>query len=562
MLVSENNGKKLLGNVLVEAGLITTPQLDQALEEQKLHGGRIGFNLVRLGFLSSSSLVLYLQEHLGVGIHSASPAERQKAADALPRHLALYYKIAPIRLEDETLTVAISEIEHANLIPVLSEITGYRIDPLIYPEKEIRVLVDSSYSVPSEKGIEFLSFGDHIFTIVDAAKNLKALAPGQLKNELDVGEWFRSIVAEAIREKSREILIQPEAGGSSIYFKKESFQFSEFSLDPPMHDDLTFLLFRLARMNPIQQQSPQHGRFQLKVNDRKVVMVAGAFPTIYGMRFLLEMFDERMLRRSFDEVTNPYPAMRKHLDDFVSARRGMLLITGPPGSGRTSFLYSLLSRCKEQYSHIMTLEEAVRYPLSGISQTCVEEKGMESALEDILTQKPDLVAVHTLRTPRSVEIAFLIAARIPVICILSSYDSFLAVEWLCRHHLKSAVKAGLLHSVVSPRMIPQVCPRCAAPYDLSSAQKENLAIPGHLELKTNQGCDYCSSVDEARCEIAMECLRVDRDVLSWLETSHSASSLRQRARESGRKTLYDVALQIASRGGLDMVSVMKLQSVL
>ncbi len=562
MFAPEDNGKKLLGDVLVEAGLITTAQLDEALDEQKLHGGRIGFNLVRLGFLSSADLVLYLQEHLGIGIRTTSLAELQKAADALPRHLALYYKIAPIRLEGDTLTIAIAKIEHANLIPVLSEITGYKIDPLIYPEKEIRVLVDSSYRMPSEKGIEFLSFGDHIFTIVDSGKNLKALAPAQLKNELDVGEWFRSIVAEAIRQKSREILIQPEAGGSSIYFKRDSFQLSEFSLDPSMHDDLTFLLFRLARMNPIQQQSSQHGRFQVKVNDRKVVMVVSVFPTIYGMRFLLEMFDEKMLRRTFDEITNPYPPMKKHLEDFVSARKGMMLITGPAGSGRTSFLYSFLSRCKEQYSHIMTLEESVRYPISGISQTCIEEDRMETALEDIQTQKPDLVAAHTLRTPRSMEIAFLIAARVPVICILSSYDSFLAMEWLCRHHLKSAVKAGLLHTIVSPRMIPQVCPRCAAPYDLSSAQKENLKIPVHLELRTNQGCDYCRTVDEARSEIAMECLRVDRDVLSWLETSHSASNLRQRARESGRETLYDVALRIASRGGLDMVSVMKLQSVL
>src|SRR5205823_94109 len=168
-------------------GLITQEQLKRALDEQKLGGGRLGFNLVRLGFVSANTLTTFLQQNLGIGV-SERLSERQRAADAIPRHLALYYKIAPLRLDGESLTVAISQIDHPNLISALSDVTGYTIDPLIYPEAEIRTLLDSSYKLPTERGLELYAFGENVFTVVESSKKIKPLTAAQLKNERDVGE--------------------------------------------------------------------------------------------------------------------------------------------------------------------------------------------------------------------------------------------------------------------------------------------------------------------------------------------------------------------------------------
>src|SRR5205085_2390514 len=195
--------------------------------------------------------------------------------------------IAPLRLDGETLTVAISQIEHPNLISALSDITGYRVDPLIYPEAEIRTLLDSSYRLPTERGLELYSFGENIFTVVDSAKKIK----------------------------------------------------------------------------------PLHGRFLVRIHERKIVLVVSAFPTIYGFRFLLEMFDERLLKRNFDDVTAAFPALKKALEDFLlHNRQGISIITAPDGSGRTTFLYSLLLKCKEDERQIITLEDSVRYPIQGATQ--------------------------------------------------------------------------------------------------------------------------------------------------------------------------------------------------
>jgi type II secretory ATPase GspE/PulE/Tfp pilus assembly ATPase PilB-like protein len=411
--------------------------------------------------------------------------------------------------------------------------------------------------------VELNPAGENTFTVVDFSQKVKAPAFSQLKTERDVGEWLRGIIAEAIKEKSREILIQPESDGASILFRKETFFLSEFSLYPQLQDDFTFFLYRLAKMNPVQQNKSQSGRFAVRIHDRKIVIAVNAFPTIYGTRFLLEMFDEKILRHSYEELTAAFPEMKQQLEYFVmDSYHGMCIITGPEGSGRTSFLYALLSRCKERFARIVTLENSVRYPLHGISQTQVEEGEMEGVLEGVLKQKPDLVAIHSLCSVRAAEIAFLIAARVPVITVMSCYDCFVALQWLCRHHLKSAIKAGLVHTILSPRLIPRSCPSCAAACELTASQRNELGIPPEAELRMNQGCEICKDAAEKDAEVFFEYLRMDQEMISWIEQTPSASFLRKQAREAGRKSLLDVILHRATTGNLDMLSVLKLQSIL
>lgn len=555
--------KKLLGEVLVEAGLISNSQLEDALREQKEHGGRLGFNLVRLGLLSSTRLATFLKDYFGVGIAAGTtPEELQNAAEAIPRHLALYYRIAPIKLENKVLTIGLSTMDHANLIHALEEVTGCRIDPLIYPESEVRSMIDSCYRIPSDRGVEMSAFSDNVFAVLDKQKKIKPLTVSQLKNERDVGEWLRSVIAEAIKEKSREILFRPEADGAAVLFRKDTFFMSEYTVPPDLYDSLAFLLYRLARLNPLQQQKPQHGRFLVKVLDRRILLVASAYPTIYGIRFMLEMFDEKMLRHSFDELVVPFPELKVDLEDFIlRARKGMVIITGPEGSGRTSFLYSFLSKCKDEFGQILTLENSVRYPMGGLSQTQVDDADMEAALEDVLKQKPDLVVVNSLRSVRSVDLAFLIAARVPMITVLTSYDSFVALDWLCRYQLKSAIKAGLVHSIISPRLLPKTCPNCGGPFAPTAEIVSLISLPAAAHFRTNQGCDFCRNSDNVLSQVMFEFIRPDAQLLVWLEEDHRASVLRQKARLAGCKTLFDSSLQLAAQGLLDTQAVLKLQSV-
>src|SRR3990172_7562816 len=244
MSSGEDSSKRLLGAALVDAGLITNQQLTAALDEQKRNGGKIGYQLVHLGFLSASRLAAFLRDNLGAGLIHEELAERQKAAAMFPRHLAFYYKIAPIKLERRNLTVAVSDLEHPALFQMLNEVTGFKIEPVILPEQEIRSMLNSCYVLPSHHGIELSSFGENSFVIVDTARQIKAAAAPQLKNERDVGEWLRSIIAEAIKEKSREILIRPDVQNTSVLFKKQAFSPSEFSLPVTLHDDMSFLLMR------------------------------------------------------------------------------------------------------------------------------------------------------------------------------------------------------------------------------------------------------------------------------------------------------------------------------
>jgi type II secretory ATPase GspE/PulE/Tfp pilus assembly ATPase PilB-like protein len=200
--------------------------------------------------------------------------------------------------------------------------------------------------------------------------------------------------------------------------------------------------------------------------------------------------------------------------------------------------------------------------MNTISQRQVDETEMEPVLEGLIGETHDLVAINSLRNVRTAELAFLIAARTPLIALSSSYDSFFAIEWFCRHGLKSAIKAGLLLTIVSPRLIQRVCPHCAVPYELTPHQKEIFQIPADAQMKMNQGCEFCKDPENYSAELIFEYLQIDREVISWMESNYSASSLREAARKAGRKTLFDVALQRAVYGTIDMNSVMNLQPVL
>jgi type IV pilus assembly protein PilB len=301
----------------------------------------------------------------------------------------------------------------------------------------------------------------------------------------------------------------------------------------------------------------------IKIQERKILLVVSAFPTIYGMRFLLEMFDERLLRHSYEGLLGPYPEVRQQLESFLQpGSRGMCIITGPDHSGRTAFLYSFLSKAKDRFQRIVTLENFVRYPLAGISQSQTEEDQMETALENVLKQKPDLVAVNSIRTVRAAELAFLLASRVPLIAVHSSYDAYMALEWMCRHHLKSAIKAGLIHSILSPRLMPRSCPNCSVPFQASSEQKEKLNISDSAVLRMNQGCDFCREPEEESSQVLFEFLRIDPEIISWMEEDSAAAALRRRTRSSGRKSLIDIAIPHAVQGNLDMLAVLKLESLL
>jgi type II secretory ATPase GspE/PulE/Tfp pilus assembly ATPase PilB-like protein len=316
-------------------------------------------------------------------------------------------------------------------------------------------------------------------------------------------------------------------------------------------------------MNLLQQKQPQNGRFIVKVNDRRIQMVVSNTPTIYGTRFLLEMFDEKILKHSYEELLKPFPEVRNHIEDFLTVtRKGLLVITGPDGSGRTQFLYNLLSRAKESYRNIHTLETAIRYPLTEIHQNQVSPEQVERVLEEYLFQPPDLLTIACLKTIRAMELTFLLAARIPVILLLSSFDAYKAVEWLCSHNLKSPLKAGLLHTIISPRRIPRVCPRCAVPYDGGLKDFGGIASLPAVQLKMNQGCDYCRTQENLPAETFFECFRINEEAVQWIREDHSAAHLRRVARSAGRNILYDLVIRDAFSDHLDMLAIAKLQAAL
>ncbi len=540
----------VMGELLLREGILTEGQLAKALETQRRAGGRLGYHLIRLGYVNVQRLSQFMRDSMGlIPYDLAQWVKDPTVIDLIPGNLAQFYQVVPVEKNGAVLTVAIADLDNPSIIPALEELTGLTIDPVVCPRETVIQALEQFYGVAKDPGVVRNLAGDHLFVLALAGKRIRPIHWSALKPDSSAAEWLRTVLAEAIRTGSRTVYIKPEELALRIAFKGSDNVEDRFALAPQKRQEMDALLVELARLKDRRSSPRQEGRVRLQVEGRFLTLHVKQLSTLQGNRYTLTLYDEKVLARDWQRLVEQLlPAEREGLQDAFTGSNGLMLLTGPPGAGISEVYYTILGRLARAFKPTVALEEYSLLAVEGASQMEVSRE-RDATWPELITlalkQEPALFAIFPIRERRSMELALLAAAHTRVFGVLHQPDAGAALRWLLRNQFRSPLKAGVLKGILTVASLSQLCPHCKLPYEIAS--KEG---PPHA-LFTRQGCEHCLRWESLPTSEALEWMPLNETVRGLLGDEPRPEDLRRAVREAGGLPMGQRVLTLAKEGLVD-----------
>ena len=448
-----------IGDLLIREGVITKEQLQQALREQKENGTRIGYNLVKLGFIQETELTKMLARQYKMPAVDLSRFELDpKIAKLVPTDLAVKHLVVPLKRDGRTLTVAMADPTNLGVLDDLKFITRYDIFPVIAGEFTLRSVIEKHYGTNDEQQMASLMQDleeESDVEVVEEEDDAGAAMQAQM-DDAPVVKLINAILTDAVKR-----------GASDIHF--ECFEFDlrvRYRIDgallevmkPPLKMKAALISrFKImASLNIAERRVPQDGRIKLKMGNKVIDYRVSSLPTLFGEKIVLRILNKDNLTLDLQKF-GIEPKAEQDLLEAISNPYGMVLVTGPTGSGKTTTLYSALSRLDRKTRNILTVEDPIEYELDGVGQTQVNpriEMTFARALRAILRQDPDVVMIGEIRDLETAQIA--VQASLTghlVLATLHTNDSVSAVTRLIDMGIEPFLLSSSLVGVLAQRLV-------------------------------------------------------------------------------------------------------------
>lgn len=545
--------RKRIGDLLRDAGIVTEAQLEAALAEQRRSGGRLCYNLIRLGHLRADDLVGFLRDQFGV---AAVNLERYQVPEEvlrlLPSSFARERRIVPLHVLGPTLTVAMVDPSRADDIAAVREITGLEPEPVITPEAALEAALERFYpTAPGAGGAE-----GALLDLGDEARARALLAPTPAGG-LDAEDWLRRALLMAVRRRTREIHLEPLEEGLRVRYRVRG-ELQDGDLIPAeVRDRVTRRARSLAGAGARGGSLPAEGRFRLNIRGRRLRATLSAMPTLHGERIVVKILDESLLAREFQEL-----GMSKEVADetqrLLMSRTGLVLLCAPPGQGKTTTFYSFLTFLRgEGGRNVMTLECPVRFPLAGVSQTQVGgDTGLDfgSGMQAALHQEPDVIGLAELPNTEALEMALATSRRCLVVARSPLRDCEQALAWLREVGASPGTLGLLLRGILAQRVLPKLCTACREPLAETVPLLEGVrdARIEELSFYAADGCGQCGSTGRVGRVAVFELLSFRGELRDKLLRGEPGRVIVDAAQRLGMWTLREDGVLKASRGLLDV----------
>jgi type IV pilus assembly protein PilB len=559
-----------LGEMLIAAGLITEDQLTTALAEQKRVGGRLGTNLVRLGYLSEEELAKYLEKQHGVSsVLLANHKIAQSILDLVPTEVAAKYSCIPLERVGKMLTVAMVNPSDVLAIEDLRFTTGYEIRPVVATEAAVRKAVEQYYQAQGMldevmKDIGGQETGE--VEVMDRADEdedeMTELAAAV--ESAPIVKLVNSILLEAVERRVSDVHIEPYEKELRIRYRIDGILHEVMRPPYRMRKAIVSRLKIMAKLKIAEKRLPQDGRIKVRIKGRPVDLRVSTVPTLYGEKMALRVLDRAAT--SFDLVALGFE--EEPLTDFVravSSPFGIVLVTGPTGCGKTTTLYAALNKINAPDVNITTAEDPVEYSLLGINQVQMREAvglTFASALRSYLRQDPDIIMVGEIRDQETAEIA--IRASLTGHLVLSSVHTNNAAATITRlinMGVEPFLVASTVNCVESQRLVRKVCDNCKEPTKPNPALLKDVGIdPAELKdvtLYKGKGCSQCSNTGYRGRIGIFEVMVVTSRLRELILDRTPTDQLARAAQEGGMVTLREAALKKAKEGLTDISEVVR-----
>jgi len=559
-----------LGQMLVKANLITPEQLDAALKEQKVSGGRLGSILARLGYINEDAIAAFLSRQYGVpAVDLASVKIDPAVIRLVPADVANKHLLIPLSRNGSTLTVAMANPSDIFAIDDIRFMTGYDVTPVVAPETAIRNALNRYYDTAGLARTFVKDF---------EAKERGEARPAQ--EEIDLAELYRAsedapvvklvnlILSDAIKKGASDIHLEPYEKAFRIRFRIDGVLYEVMSPPPAMHAAVTSRVKIMARLDIAERRIPQDGRIKVRMGQRELDLRVSTTPTLFGEKVVMRLLDRSalvldMTRLGFE------PQDLAMVEQAILAPYGMVLVTGPTGSGKTTTLYSALTRLNRVGTNIMTAEDPIEYNLGGINQAQVKpEIGLTFAalLRSFLRQDPDIIMVGEIRDYETAEIA--IKAALTGHLVLSTVhtnDAPSTVHRLISMGVQPYLVSASLNLLLAQRLVRRICAECRVETQVVPAALEAIGFPPEearaLVSYRGKGCMACNDTGY-RGRIALyETMLLNEEIREAILTGVGTAELRELGRKHGMKTLRESGLQKLREGITTLEEVARVTSL-
>lgn len=557
-----------LGELLIQEGLVTQEQLQKALAEQGQNGTRVGFNVVSLGFVTEADLTRILARQYRVSAVDLSQIEVDpRIVKLVPAEFAAKHLVIPLRRVGRTLTVAMAEPTDLTVIDDLKFITRFDIEPVVASEFALRSAIEAYYAVAGgdrlgelleeleEQDVELVEDDEEDYT----ASQLRAQV-----DEAPVVKLINGILTDAVRRGASDIHIEPYERDLRVRYRIDGALQEIMQPPPRMKSALASRVKILADLNIAERRVPQDGRIKLKIGDRIIDFRVSTLPVLFGEKIVLRILDRGNLALDL-EAFGMEPSAEANFIEAVEQPYGMVLVTGPTGSGKTTTLYSALSRLNRADVNIMTAEDPVEYNLNGINQVHVRtDIGMSfaAALRSFLRQDPNIVMVGEIRDLETGGIAVKAALTGHlVLSTLHTNDAAATVTRLLDMGIETFNVASALNLITAQRLVRRICNNCKAPHTyqpelLEKAGFEESDLSG-ITFYRGEGCEACNASGYAGRQGLYEVMPLDLSLRRMVLERQSTDELKTQAVASGMITLRRDGLLKVIRGITTIEEVMK-----
>ncbi|MCL2830767.1 MAG: Flp pilus assembly complex ATPase component TadA [Betaproteobacteria bacterium] len=558
-----------LGQTLIEKGLISADQLRVALIEQQKHSHPLGRLLVALGFISEAVLREALSETLGR--QSIDPVRALADSDALaliPHELARQYRLLPLRFRPATadgqpslLTLAMADssdiVAQDKIRAQAAARTGapVALEILLAGDAEIDEAIDQHY------GYE-LSIDGILREIETGATEAQAPRAAPEAYSHPVVRLIDALLTDAVKREASDIHFEPEAGFLRIRYRIDGMLRLVRTLHQSHWPALAVRIKVMSGMDIAESRTAQDGRISLAVNGRPIDFRVSALPTIRGENIVLRILDRQKGIVPLAGLGLP-ERERNELQRLVARPEGLILVTGPTGSGKTTTLYSLLGHIGDERINIMTLEDPVEYPMPWIRQTSVAEVkfGFADGVRAILRQDPDVILIGEIRDPETAEMAFRAAMTgHQVYATLHTNSALGAIPRLLDLEIPTDILVGNIIGIVAQRLLRRLCPQCresSPPNEDESRLLRRLgqtALPDSL-YRAGKGCEHCDFQGYRGRLAVMELLRIDSETDALLSRRAAPHEILQAARARGFRTLAENGMARVYEGATSLAEL-------
>ncbi|MEW5774093.1 MAG: ATPase, T2SS/T4P/T4SS family [Thermodesulfobacteriota bacterium] len=550
--------RKKLGELIVEAGLLSREQLDAILAEQRRSGLRLGQFLIQRGHLKEQQIVELISRQLRIDVYAPDKHPFDVGLDALvPVEFAQKHRLAPIKRKGSLLRVCMVDPMDIEALDTLEVQTRLEADPLICTEHQLQELTYAIYGLSSDLGevmedMEGMSIESESGEA--PGEDVAVTSLQEMADEAPVVRLVNSILSQAVRERASDVHISPEKGGVQLRFRVDG-KLREAPAPPKsVFLPIVSRIKILANMDIAVSRVPQDGRFTFTMENREVHVRASSLPTIHGENLVL-----RLLYRTGEALDLPDLGLDPRdlgvMSEVIEKPWGMILATGPTGSGKTTTLYALLKRINKPDINIITLEDPVEYRVGKIRQVQLNRKaGMTfaSGLRSILRQDPDTIMVGEIRDAETAGIAVQAALTgHQVLSTLHTNDAAGAVTRLIEMGVEPFLVSSTLLLAVAQRLVRRNCPHCLEEYLPPESAVAALGLdqtPG-VVFKRGKGCYRCNNSAYMGRTGVYEVLPVDEMVQDMILRRASSTEIGRAMARSGRmRTLKQDAARLVAEG--------------